>query len=124
MDTRAFLQRRLQTLTALTSGGALRRGLNRNAPELENSLSAQWKVETRLIRRVLDEPEDPVAVLHRWRERTEQFRDRYPDREGWTDRRGEFWRVDQVLTAIENLLEHIEHWQANPEFPEEEDEET
>lgn len=123
MDMRAFLQRRLQTLTTLTAGGALRRGLHQSAPELEDNLTAQWKVETRLIRRVLDEPDDPVTVLHRWRERTEQFRDRYPDREGWTDRQGEFWRVDQVLAAIENLLEHIEHWQANPEFEEESDEE-
>ncbi len=122
MDIRTFLRQRLKTLTALTAGGALRRGLKTDTPELEDSLAAQWKTEARLIQRVLDEPDEPVAVLHRWRERTEQFRDRYPEREGWTDQRGQFWRVDLVLTAIDNLLEHIESWEAASEFPEGEEE--
>ncbi len=114
-DTRALLRRRLATLVSLTAGGVLRRGTGPGQPALEHDLSAIWETEARLIRRVLAEPGEPEATLRQWRERTERFRDRYPEREGWHDQEGTFWRVELVLTAIDNVLEHIEMWTTSVE---------
>ncbi|MDQ7029908.1 MAG: hypothetical protein Q9O62_09110 [Ardenticatenia bacterium] len=110
-NTRTLLRRRLETLVSLTAGGILRRGAGEaSRPPLEDDLTALWETEARLIRRVLAEPGDPETVLRQWRDRTERFRDRYPEREGWHDQQGTFWHVALVLTAIDNVLEHIEMW--------------
>ncbi|RME09128.1 MAG: hypothetical protein D6802_12880, partial [Ardenticatenia bacterium] len=105
MNTRELLQKRLETLRTLTQGGLLRRGTGNQHADLQHSLQAQWATEARLIRRVLAADGDLVETLIEWRTRTEQFHDRYPERDGWTDRQGETWNVVLVLQAIDNLLE-------------------
>lgn len=115
MNTRELLQKRLETLRTLTQGGLLRRGTGTQHADLQHSLQAQWATEARLIRRVLATDGDPVETLIEWRTRTEQFHDRYPERDGWTDRQGETWNVALVLQAIDNLLEHIENWHTDPD---------
>nr|WP_290665531.1 hypothetical protein [Ardenticatena sp.] len=115
MNTRELLQKRLETLRTLTQSNLLRRGTGHQQADLEQSLHAQWATEARLIRRVLSTDGDPLETLIEWRSRTEQFHDRYPERDGWTDRQGETWKVTLVLEAIDNLLEHIENWHTDPD---------
>lgn len=121
MTTRDLLERRLQTVKTLAAPGALQRGVDEEdgRDALENELTRQWKTEARLIRRILDEEGEPEAVLQTWRERTESFQERYPDRTGWTDTEGEGWHADLVLQAIENLLDHIENWSTDIELDDE-----
>ncbi|MCZ7573077.1 MAG: hypothetical protein M5U01_31375 [Ardenticatenaceae bacterium] len=114
MNTRELLKQRLATLDALTRGGSLRRGSSQS-DDVAAQLTSQWNAEKRLIKRVLSEPADPAETLSHWRERTENFRDKFPEREGWTDQQGNDWNAALVLQAIDNLFEHIENWSSEVE---------
>lgn len=124
MDTtRNELQKRLTTLESLIrGGGSLRRGTGR-AGGMANALTAGWETEAQIIRRVLGEAGDPVARLESFRERTEQFRAKYPARDGWTDQQGGTWDAALVLAAIDNLLAHIENWENGDNFEDDDEEE-
>lgn len=121
MNTRELLKQRLATLDSLTRPGSLRRGSTEGG-DVAQQLTAQWETEKRLIKRVLSEPADPTATLLQWRERTENFRDRFPERDGWTDQQGSEWNAVLVLKAIDNLIEHIENWSSEVDGLDEEDE--
>ncbi len=114
MDSRKLLEQHVHTLTALLRGG-ISRGAGRRAAEdtddLRSALSAQWETQRNLLRRVLSEAGDPTERLLEWRDRTEGFMDKYPEREGWTDREGQEWKAQQVLDAIDKLMEQIENWE-------------
>lgn len=121
MNTRELLKQRLVTLDSLTRTGSLRRG-NTQGDDVAAQLTAQWEAEKRLIKRVLSEPADPVETLLQWRERTENFRDKFPEREGWADQQGNEWHAALVLKAIDNLIEHIDNWSSEVEaFDDDED---
>ena len=124
MDSRKLFEQHLQTLGALGRGG-ISRGFgtpSAGGDTLQNSLKVQWETQRTLLRRVLNEPGDPVDNLHLWRERTEGFIDKFPEREGWMDREGQPWDAQQVLDAIDRLLEQHEAWQEEAEsFDEYED---
>ncbi len=114
MDSRKLLEQHIHTLTALLRGG-ISRGMGRRTAEetddLQSTLSAQWETQRNLLRRVLSEPGDPTERLLEWRDRTEGFLDKYPERAGWTDREGQEWNAHQVLDAIDKLMEQIENWE-------------
>jgi hypothetical protein len=124
MDTtREKLKKHLATLESLTSsGGGLRLGAGGGGGGVNNTLTAGWETEARLIRRVVSEAGDPVERLRDFQQRTEEFRDRYPERQGWTDQQGVSWNAALVLKAIDNLLEHVENWNSADEPFEEEEE--
>ncbi len=114
MDSRKMLGQHVQTLNALLRGGISRGIGNTRAvkeDDLQSSLKAQWETERNLVQRVLREPGDPTEQLLEWRERTQGFIDRYPEREGWTDREGVQWMAQDTLDAIDKLLEQIEAWE-------------
>lgn len=112
MESRKLFEQHLQTLSALMRGGISRGfgtpGVGDDA--LRATLQTQWETQRTLLRRVLGEPSDPVEQLITWRERTESFLDKYPERSGWTDREGQEWEAQQVLEAIDRLLEQHEAW--------------
>lgn len=124
MDSRRILEQRVQTLNALKRGGISRGfGKSQSGDELQSSLRSQWETEHNLLRRVLGEAGDPADRLLEWRERTQGFLDKYPERTGWTDREGQTWDAQGVLDAIDKLLEEIENWEMEEEdFEEYEDE--
>lgn len=124
MDSRKILEQRVQTLNALKRGG-ISRGLGKTqGPDaLGSTLRSQWETEHNLLRRVLGEAGDPSDRLLEWRERTQGFLDKYPERTGWTDREGLDWDAQSVLDAIDKLLEEIENWEMEEEeFDDYEDE--
>ncbi len=117
MDSRKMLEEHVQTLNALLRGG-INRGMGNRASgddDLQLSLRGQWEAQRNLLRRVLGEPGDPSERLLAWRERTQGFMDRYPERPGWTDRDGQAWDAQQVLDAIDKLMEQIEVWEMEAE---------
>lgn len=109
MDSRTVLQRHVQTLNALKRGG-IRLGLGnkKKKNQLQESLQAQWNTQSQLANRVLQQEGDPSDNLLQWRNRTENFMQKYPNRPGWTDRAGQKWEAQAVLEAIDKLLEEIE----------------
>ena len=125
MDTRKILEQHGVTLSALLRGG-VRRGVGgtNGEDDLVNSLQGNWETEHRLVRRVLRGTGDPEEQLLAMRTRTEEFLDKYPEREGWKDSNGEFWNAQRVLDGIDKLLEEIETRQMEDEefFEDEEDE--
>lgn len=113
VDSRKLFEQHLQTLNALGAGG-ISRGFgtpSAHGDTLQSNLRTQWEAQRTLLRRVLTEEGDPVDNLLLWRERTEGFIDKYPERTGWTDREGQSWEAHQVLEAIDRLLEQHEAWQ-------------
>lgn len=113
-NAREALAGRSQVLSTLTAAGAIRGG----AAELTGSLQAGWQAERRLIDRILaDTPADQsvFGTLDRWEERTRAFRQKAgrPDA-GWTDKQGEPWRADQVLSLIEDLRDRLSAWVEKP----------
>lgn len=111
MNIRKQLQRRLDNLQGLTAPGVLQQGIGGDSDNpLENELTRQWKTEALLIQRVLADDAPPADTLETWRDRTEAFQDKYPERDAWTDAQGNEWQVDLVLEAIDNVLDHIENW--------------
>lgn len=109
MDIRDRLRNRLAALDGLIATQGLgRAGVRGRA--LPASITALWETEKRLIRRILDEPADPLATLQQWHDRTENFQQRFPDREGWTDQQGNEWNAMLVLNAIANVMGNIESW--------------
>lgn len=114
MDTREFLKKRLLTLDSLTRTGAFRRGSGA-AGDVGAQLALEWETEKRLIKRVLAEPTEPTQTLLEWRDRTENFRDKFPERESWTDQQGNEWIAALVLKGIDNLIEHIENFSTEVE---------
>jgi hypothetical protein len=127
MDSRKMLEGHLHTLNALLAGG-IRRGVAEprfaEEDELQVSLRDQWESQRNVLRRVLSEPGDPFERLMEWRDRTSDFLDKYPEREGWTDREGQSWNAQQALLAIDKLLEQVEAWEMDEdEFEDEEYEE-
>jgi hypothetical protein len=120
---RKLLEHHLITITGLMRGGITRGGRATGSNDrVGAALSAQWESQRNILKRVLSEPGDPVDRLIEWRERTEGFRDRYPEREGWTDREGTEWVVTDVLDAIDKLLEQIEAMEESEMFEEYDDE--
>ncbi|MGH2542205.1 MAG: hypothetical protein ACRDIB_05400 [Ardenticatenaceae bacterium] len=118
MDSRKMLEQHIQTLNALLRGG-ISRGMGSRAAEdeddLQASLRAQWETERNLLRRVLSERGDPVERLMDWRQRTQGFIDKYPERAGWTDQEGQAWNAQSALDAIDKLLEQVEAWEMEAE---------
>jgi hypothetical protein len=120
---RKLLEQHLITINGLLRGGITRGGRAAGSNDrVGASLSAQWESQRNVLKRVLSEPGDPVDTLNEWRARTEEFRDRYPEREGWTDRKGTEWVVVDVLDAIDKLLEQIEAMEESETFEEYDDE--
>lgn len=116
MDSRKLLEQHVQTLSALMRGGISRGfGGGGGGDDLQSSLKEQWETQRNLLRRVLSEPGDPEERLLEWRDRTEGFLDKYPERSGWTDREGQEWNAQQVIEAIDRLMEQIEVWQMEEE---------
>ncbi len=117
MDSRKLLEQHIQTLNALMRGG-LHRGMGsreEGEDELQSSLRGQWEMERNILRRVLSERGDPVELLLAWRERTQGFIDKYPERDGWTDREGTWWGAHAAMEAIDKLLEQVEAWEEEVE---------
>lgn len=116
MDSRRLLEQHVQTLNALLRGG-ISRGVGQDAAmdDLQSSLQTQWTTQRNLLKRVLGEAGDPAERLLEWQDRTHAFLDKYPERTGWTDREGQSWEAQEVLDAIDKLLEEIENWQMEEE---------
>ena len=128
MDARRkMLEQHLVTINALLRGGISRGagGAVSANDKVGSSLKSQWETQRNLLKRVLSEAGDPVDTIMEWRERTDGFRDKFPERDGWTDRDGIEWRVEDVLDAIDKLLEQVEAWEESAdELYEEYDDET
>jgi hypothetical protein len=120
---RKLLTDHLSTINGLMRGGITRGGRSADTNDrVGASLSSQWEAQRNVLKRVLSEAGDPVDKLIEWRDRTEGFRDKYPEREGWTDREGTEWVVADVLDAIDKLLEQIEAMEESEMFEEYDDE--
>ena len=120
---RKLLTDHLSTINGLMRGGITRGGRSADSNDrVGASLNVQWEAQRNVLKRVLSEAGDPVDKLIEWRDRTEGFRDKYPEREGWTDREGTEWVVADVLDAIDKLLEQIEAMEESEMFEEYEDE--
>lgn len=120
---RKLLTDHLSTINGLMRGGITRGGRSADTNDrVGASLNIQWEAQRNVLKRVLSEAGDPVDKLIEWRDRTEGFRDKYPEREGWTDREGTEWVVADVLDAIDKLLEQIEAMEESEMFEEYEDE--
>lgn len=106
---RKLLENHYHVISGLLRGGIKRGGAAASTNDrVGASLNVQWETQRNVLKRVLAEAGDPVDTLLEWRERTEGFRDKYPEREGWTDREGVAWVVEDVLEAIDKLLEQVE----------------
>lgn len=114
---RKLLENHFHVISGLLRGGIKRGGSAAGSSDrVGASLNSQWEAQRNVLKRVLAEPGDPVDTLIDWRERTEGFRDKYPEREGWTDREGTDWVVEDVLNAIDKLLEEIEAMEESEMF--------
>lgn len=115
MDVRPLVHEHLRALTTLLRSAPpptrTADGWEGGDDDLEAAaLRVTLEVQQRLLRRILSEPGDPTATVLAWRERTEAFCNRYPEREGWTDRQGETWNAQEVLRAIDLFLEQLDQW--------------
>lgn len=110
-NAREALASRALTLGTLTAAGAIRGG----GAELAGSLHAGWLAERRLIERILAETaaeQSVFATLDHWEDRTRAFQQRSGTADAaWSDKQGERWRADQVLSLILDLRDRLSAWQ-------------
>lgn len=110
-NAREALASRAQTLGTLTAAGAIRGG----GAELTGNLHAGWLAERRLIERILAETageQSVFATLDHWENRTRAFQQRSGAADAaWSDKQGERWRADQVLSLILDLRDRLSAWQ-------------
>lgn len=110
-NAREALASRAQTLGTLTAAGAIRGG----GAELTGNLHAGWLAERRLIERILAETageQSVFATLDHWEDRTRAFQQRSGAADAaWSDKQGERWRADQVLSLILDLRDRLSAWQ-------------
>lgn len=110
----------LKTVTPLAASGLKTLpGLSGGAG-VAAALGQRWTTKQRLIERLLQES-DPRSALDLFESRTRDYLDRHPDKPVWRDRSGQEWNGPLVLQACEEVRDHLDSWDAEDDFTEEDD---
>jgi hypothetical protein len=121
MSDRDALQDLLKTVKPLAlSGLKTPVGMQAGPAGLTNSLAQRWVTKQRLIERLLAET-DIRNALDRFETRTREFTEKHPDQPGWRDKSGQEWRAALVLQAAEEIREHLDSWDADDDFGDDDD---
>ncbi len=116
LDARNLIEQRATTLRSLLDapGGPF----GTQSGDLGKRLAERWRLELRLIDRVLEETPDhkPVGpTLELWQQRTEAFvESSESEAPAWTDRQGQRWQALAVLEVLSDLEERLSRVPGGP----------
>ena len=121
MSDRDALTELLKTVKPLAlTGLKTPTGIQTGPASLTATLTQRWSTKQRLIERLLQET-DVRDALDRFEARTRDFVERYPAQPGWRDKAGQEWRADLVLQACDEIRVHLDSWDAEDDFEDDDD---
>ena len=122
MSDRDALNELLKTVKPLAlTGLKTPSGMQSGPASLTATLTQRWTTKQRLIERLLQET-DVRDALDRFEARTRDFVESHPGQSGWRDKAGQEWRADLVLQACDEIRLHLDSWDAEDNFEEDDDE--